>query len=192
MICPKCGYTEFTTSKVGDYNSYLAINNGYGLGLLLAYLFRKHFQKHYGDLCICNRCAHRWYAKRLSAICKNRAIMTQHLGKAYPLTDLVAPDGSGLRLDLDGLCMYRLNKKRLNIPFDELVAVDYHSDQDTPNHWLTIRHKAQIKRSFPRNLAQAQKDRLTVICSFGSEQLFYQVYLALHAVVEENKKAGLL
>lgn len=192
MVCPKCGSAEMEIPETDDYNTYLVISKGYGMGLLLGQLFKRLFRKHYGDTCVCKRCGHTWYTKRLAAQLRNREVLVQHLGKAYTLIDVVAPDGSGLRLDADELCIYRPNGKRRVVPYDEVVAVDYHGNQGRLNGWLTVRHRGQIKQTLPKDFKQAKKDRLTVLCNFGSEQVCHQVCLALQEIVEENKKAGLL
>ena len=63
MTCPKCGSAELEIQRDDDYNSYIVIRNGYGLGLLLAYFLKKLCRKHYGDTYVCGNCGSKWRIK---------------------------------------------------------------------------------------------------------------------------------
>ena len=192
MVCPKCGCAELEIPCDDDYNSYWVITKGYGLGLLLVQLLKVLFKKHYGDICICTRCGSRWYTERIATVLQNRKVMERYLGKDYALKVILTPDGRKLCLEEDVLSICWPKGKRLEVPYDELAAVGYHGNVGPLNGWLTVRTRARAKRPLPEDFKQAKKDRQTVLCCFGSENTYYQIYLALQAIVEENRKAGLL
>lgn len=193
MICPKCGGVDVLAER-SPQNGYRRRHYSV-IALVLDFLGYTADEVNYrenGPFCQCVDCGYKWRPKQAQRQARYRQILTQKLGAMYHLIKLDTPDGCVLALTDSAVVLGRPKGREYTVPYDEIAAVGYHGNLGPLNGWLTVRNRAQAKRSLPENFKQAKKDRQTVLCCFGSENSYYQIYLALQEIVEENGKAGLL
>lgn len=86
---------------------------------------------------------------------------------------------------------------RLRLPgvaafHDELAFVDHRESRYPFYGRLSIRDRAHSQRSLPKSLRAAQKDRFTILYHPDYLKNYTELSAVLKAIVEENKKAGLI
>lgn len=192
MICPYCESAQVAVQKPSGHNSYLMCSADSKAGFLLAWFMRKAYQVEYGEVCTCGLCGAKWYSKRTALRKRQHEILGQALGSSYSTIALSAPNGACLRLSQSGVTLFRAERKVWEIPYDEIASVCYQKSLGTLYGWLTLRDRAHRKRQLPQNARQAEKDRYTLLFDYMYGNAYYQVYLALKGIAEENKKAGLI
>ena len=110
----------------------------------------------------------------------------------YEAIRFITADDTYLILEETQLIICRPQKRDYVVPFTKIVAVDHQESVGELGWRLTIRDKANKYRSFPKTLGKAKKDKLTVFYNSCYSNVYGQLYSALAAIVEENRKAGLL
>lgn len=190
MVCPRCFSNDVSISPKDNSNYFLYFARSW-LAVFSVLLFRGFLDKQYGELCVCARCGKKWRAKRTALYLKYRDILSQYLTMTYPALEIRALGETSLRLDEDSLTFFYAKRKTRTIFFENLTVVNYQKSLGPLYGWLSIRDWPHRKLPLPKTFQKARKDRYTIFYDFGEERAYYQIHLALKAIVEENRKAGL-
>lgn len=193
MNCPNC--------QSGNVLAERHEGRGYrrryyrGLAIILdhlMYLMDEQSYREDGAACECMNCGYKWRPKQEERRKRYTQILTQQFGTVYRGVQFRAADGSMLQLEENQVVLYSPKGNRNVIAYDEIATVAYQKNLGPLYGWLSIRDRVHVKRRMPKNFKQAKKDCFTIFCDFGYESACYQTYLALKAIAEENKKAGLI
>ena len=183
LYCPKC---LSTSVKVMEYkNQYIYHSPFAALFWLIREMINKRLEKRDGLECICLKCDYRWHTKR-QAMREKHALKTEKMWKKYPISL-----ESYIELDEEGVTLENYGRMTWWIPYDEIAATEYRKGLGPLKGRLSVRHKGNKRKRFPRTFEEAKGDDFTVFFTEYWEKEMYQIYLALKAIADENKKAGM-
>lgn len=191
--CPNCGSTSVAVHRDNRMkNEHLLYRNGF-LQLLGFYVqeAREKKARAYGMECECLQCAHRWHPK-LQKLNRQHMRFVSKLLENTSGMNYAGEEGTKLTLYKDCVVILKEGRKNCVIPFEEITAVSYQKNLGPLYGWITIRNVANRRKRFPRSYEEAKKDNMTVFYPFGHTRNYYDLYTAFKAIIEENKKAGVI
>lgn len=196
MRCPRCLSTSLIMYKNENRNTYLRIRAVGLLGvLLLDKLHEADMKKRGGELCKCQACGFQWYAQKGELLEKYfvhlRPVFQKEDGTFYGSVFYKTVDGGRLLLQDDRVIISRPYRRDRIFYYETIVDVKRMEDPAAGYGWLTIRHTKNQNRPFPTNLTEAKKDKTTVCYSLKFTG-FRDAQSLLQAIIEENKKAGII
>ncbi len=191
--CPKCLSTSISISGQSQRYGYHSPARSAGAVIIeaLGRVMQSVHDSEYGDKCVCMNCGNEWYTKRVALQERHRDHVSKILGE-YTAFDFTGIDGSFLQVSEDRVMISLSEKDGCIIPYDELAIVDHRESTDPFYGRLSIRDRAHKHRPFPKTLEAAKKDRFTILYESRFLDSYRQAYSVLKAIIEENKKAGLL
>ncbi len=193
VYCPSCLSTSVTVYKDNAIeNEYLLYRTAIGrlVGVILYNVLRKQAQRN-GQLCVCLKCDYRWYPK-LFALGDQYDIHIAKLMGNHSGVNCPGIDGVTLRLERDRLTIKRPKGKAVEIRYMDLAAVDHREGVGPAYGRITVHDKLHRRWPYPKTLKAAQKDRFTILYQPNFGNGYRKICSTLRAIVEENKKAGLL
>lgn len=192
VYCPHCLSTSFTVDNQQPSMRYIPFRSP------LAALFRLMRELLFltnhainGDMCVCLRCGGTWFSKRWELGERHVELVSRYLG-VYPQLELAGADGASLLLTRSQVSLQFPEKKGCVIPLRELAHADLRKSNGLPYGQLTLRIKANKMRPLPRSVDDARKENYSIVYTEDLQESFTQVYAVLMAIIEENKKAGLI
>lgn len=195
MRCPRCLSTSLIMYKEPNENSYLMMKAVGALGLLIIDVMRSERTKKRGRECVCQQCGYEWYSKKGELLEKYfehlRPIFQKEDGTFYGNAFYRTVDGGRLLLQDDRVIISRPYRRDRIFYYETIVDVKRTEDPAAGCGWLTIRHTKNQNQPFPTNLTEAKKDKTTVCYSLKFRG-FREAQSLLQAIIEENKKAGII
>lgn len=191
--CPNCGSTSVAVHRDNRMkNEHLLYRNGF-IRLLGFYVqeAREKKARAYGMECECLQCAHRWHPKLQTLHRRHRKHIRKVL-RDYQSVQLVGIGGTYISLDENHVWIHRSNEDAYGIPYHLLVAVEHREGVGPAYGRFTVRDEKHKRRPMPKALKAAQIDDLTILYPPESPEGFREAFVALAAVIEENKKAGVI
>lgn len=191
--CPNCGSTSVAVHRDNRMkNEHLLYRNGF-LQLLGFYVqeAREKKARAYGMECECLQCAHRWHPKLQTLHRRHR----RHIRKVirnYQSVDFSGIEGTFISVDEDYLWIHRPKKDAYAIPYYQLVAVEHREGIGPAYGRFTVRDERHKRRRMPKTLKAARRDDLTILYPTIARGGYRETYTALKAIIEENKKAGVI
>lgn len=187
--CPYCLSTDVVVNdRPPAPSGYLFSNTGGKLIGFLGVLMRDAEKREYGKVCICRTCGYGWREYRVHLMEKHRdyiaRILKDDTSVAFP-----GINGSYLTVDYGKVVISLTEKKGCIIPLEDIDAVDYQLCLDSMPGRLSIRDRSHKKRRFPKNIAEAEKDRFTILFDSSYKGAYYRLYSALGLIAEENRAA---
>jgi hypothetical protein len=191
--CPCCLSTSISLQN--GYRRYRSYTPNKSVFALIIDIIGKSYvfahDRIYGDKCVCLSCGNEWYSKRWG-LQERYAEHTEKLLGAYPALNFTGLDGTYLQLTKTQVMIKLSKRKGCVIRYDDLAMVDCRESKGLLYGRLTLRNRRGRRRPLPTTLDAARKDKFTILYTEGFQEGFAQVYAALNAIVEENKKAGLI
>ena len=189
MECPRC-----SSHKVAYYEkesiteNYLFMSRLNSRVLMLLYcLFKKANKDSYGDECLCQDCGYRWYTKTAEQQKKILACVNRLINN-YPAIQTPAADGGYLILDQDGIVIYHPRKRFSAIPYEQLAKIEINNTEE--EKIISFRHVGNAKKTLPRNIKEARKDKLTLVCLEEYIEIYNQIAQLLLEIVKVNLSAN--
>lgn len=184
--CPRCRSDKVHEGErnMGG-NSYLLAK---GYVSILSVLFRALLRMDGGDIgYVCEECGCFWSTEEQGRMNRYAQIFSAHMGTYSEIT-VNAPEGELLRVDTFGIGLFGPDGYGEYVRYEDLGAVQFQKCFGPLYGWVTVRRKSRRMRPFPRNLEEARRDRMTVLCGFEEEACFGLVNRLLMDILEENKK----
>ena len=191
ILCPQCGSVDITAVAdercIGEYRLYRSI--AAKLLIFVEKIMHAAFREVDGQECVCLHCGYKWYPKKLMLAQQYKKHLA-NLHKSGPQLVVPTVDGFDLCFDSYGVVIYRKNKYKLGIPYNQITAVRYQKSVGPLYGWLSIRYGENQNRPFPASYEEAQKDKSTFVFDFSYSNTYLEIYTALDGILQENKRLG--
>ena len=192
VYCPKCLSTSvIEKEKEYNYGGYPFYSTSAKAISLFGMLWKAGKKEAYGNLCICQKCKHKWYTKRGELQAKYEEYVSKILGECTKV-NIAGIDGAYLQLTKDQVILHLSEKKGCIIPYDELAIVEHRESMGVFYGRLSIRDIVHMKKPFPKSYKAAKKERFTIMYAPEYLEGYRMVAAALKSIAEENRKAGLI